>query len=317
MLAHAAALVLVRPDPTVLPWAVDFLIKFPPHLSGLCGLGGLSPEQDKEVQALLVTKGVPAEEAAGRVQAAVTKVGAGPIGHALQQRNPWQALKVCASRPQSMFKWVHSDELQAHVEQRAQTKFGTEVPRAKAKKSKVIKRPTQAPLHIDPAQLRLSPGSFVATSGAPLCQLSFEEVKAQATGICFCTVAQALPFVAHARNLSADPLALVTTAEVPEERAGAARLPVRYPAVFTPTQEAVLVTGTLVQLGDDNVQLASANISEVDHLDTIVCRLCLYKDETALFWERSVEAPFRLLLQQLPAPQSRLQSNLPCLPCCS
>ncbi|CAE7466734.1 unnamed protein product [Symbiodinium sp. CCMP2592] len=304
VLAHAAALVLGRPESTLLAWAVDFLIKFPPHLSGLRGQGGLSAEQDKELQALLVSKGVPVEEAASRVQAAITKVGAGPIGQALQQRNPWQALKSCASKPQSMFKWVHTDELQAHVEQRAQTKFGTEIPKAKAKKSKVSKRPTQAPLHIDPAQLRLSPGSFAATSGSPLGQLSFEEVKAQATGICFCSVAQALPFVAHARNLSVDPLALVTTAEIPEEHAGTARLtPVRYPAVFTPTQEAVLVTGTLVQLGDDSIQLASTDISEVEHLATIVRKMCLYKDETALPWDKIVEAPIRLLLQQLPALQ--------------
>ena len=274
-LAHAAALVLGCPDPTLLEWALDFLIKFPPHLSGLCGSGGLSTEQEKELQELLITKGVPAAEAVGRVQAAVAKVGAGPIGHALQQRNPWQALKTCASKPQCMFKWVHSDELQAHVAQRAHTKFGTEIPRAKTKKGKAAQRPTQAPLHIDPAQLRLSPGSFVASSGTPLGQLSFEEVKAQATGVCFCSVAQAMPFVAHARNLSVDPLALITTAEIPEEQVGKARLaPVKYPAIFTPTQEAVLVTGTLVQLGDDSVQLASTNISEIEHLDTIVCRLC-------------------------------------------
>lgn len=304
VIAHAAALVLGNPDPTVLVWAADFLVKFPPHLSGLCGQGGLSTERDKELQVLLASKGVPQDEVANRVQAAVAKVGAGPIGLALQQRNPWQALKTCASKPHCMFKWVHSDELQAHVERRAQAKFGTEIPKARAKKSKVAKRPIQAPLHIDPAQLRLSPGSFTATSGAPLGQLSFEEVQAQATGICFCSVEQALPFAAHGRNLSVDPLVLVTTAEIPEEQAGKARLtPVRYPAIFTPTQEAVLVTGTLVQLGDDSVQLASADIAEIEHLDTMVCKLCLYKDETTLSWEKLTEAPIRHLLQQLPALQ--------------
>ncbi|CAE7194447.1 DHX57, partial [Symbiodinium microadriaticum] len=304
VIAHAAALVLGNPDPTVLVWAADFLVKFPPHLSGLCGQGGLSTEQDKELQVLLASKGVPQDEVANRVQAAVAKVGAGPIGLALQQRNPWQALKTCASKPHCMFKWVHSDELQTHVERRAQAKFGTEIPKARAKKSKVAKRPIQAPLHIDPAQLRLSPGSFTATSGAPLGQLSFDEVQAQATGICFCSVEQALPFAAHGRNLSVDPLVLVTTAEIPEEQAGKARLtPVRYPAIFTPTQEAVLVTGTLVQLGDDSVQLASADIAEIEHLDTMVCKLCLYKDETTLSWEKLTAAPIRHLLQQLPALQ--------------
>ncbi|CAE7325636.1 unnamed protein product [Symbiodinium sp. CCMP2456] len=302
VLAHAAALGLRDAPATLLDWACDFLRTFPPHLASLQGFGGLTAEQDRELQAILVSKGVPAEVVGARIQAAAAKLGPGPLASALLQRNPWQALKACASKPANMFRWIQADELQSHIEKQAQSKFGTEVPRAKAKKAKVAKRPLQAPLHIDPAQLRLSPGTFVSTSGAPLCQLAFPEVQAQATGVCFCTVGQATPFVHQARNLSVDPLALITTAEFASDQVGSARVTnIRYPAVFTPTDEAVLVAGSLVQLGDDDVQLASADIAELERIDTVVCRLNLYKDECAWPWDKVSEAPIRVILQQVPA----------------
>ncbi|CAE7803672.1 DHX57 [Symbiodinium sp. CCMP2592] len=160
----------------------------------------------------------------------------------------------------------------------------------------------QAPLHVDPLQLRLAPGSFTTASDSPLGQLAFNEVCAQATGICFCTTAQAAPFVAQAKNLSVDPLALVTTAEISADQVGTARVKsIRYPAIFAPTEEAVLVAGSLIQLGDDDVQLATAGIAELDRIDTIVCRLNLFKDESTLAWDKVAEAPIRVLLQQIPA----------------
>ncbi|CAE7221657.1 Pol, partial [Symbiodinium necroappetens] len=167
-----------------------------------------------------------------------------------------------------------------------------------AKKQKSVRR-LPAPLHIDPGQLQLSEGSFITKTGGPLKQLSFDEVQAQASGICFCTVEQAGPFLALGRNLSVDALALATTAELPDSLALQVSS-VRYPAVFTPTQEAILVSGSLIQLGDEEVQLCATDIAEVEHLSTAVCRLNLFRDEYKHSWEKFCEAPLRVLLQQVP-----------------
>ena len=284
----------------LLDWALDFQCAFPPHLASLQGFGGLTPEQDKDLRLLLLEKGVPADAVADRTQAAIAKVGPGPIAQALSQKNPWQALKACASKPSCMFRCIQADELQSHVDKQ----FGTQVPKAKSKKARPVRRQVPAPLHVDPLQLRLAPGSFTTASGSPLGQLAFAEVQAQATGVCFCTTAQAAPFVAQAKNLSVDPLALVTTAEIAADQIGGARVTsIRCPAVFAPTEEAVLVAGSLLQLGDDDVQLTSASIAELDRIGTVVCRLNLYKDESPLTWERVAEAPIRTLMQQIPALQ--------------
>ncbi|CAE7670476.1 unnamed protein product [Symbiodinium sp. CCMP2592] len=224
VVAHAAALLIQAAPHELLGWALDFQRAFPPHLAFLQGLGGLTPEQEKDLRLLLVERGVPADAVASRTQ----------------------ALKACASKPSCMFRWILAEELQSHVEQQAQKKFG----------------------------------SFTTASDSPLGQLAFNEAK----------------------NLSVDPLALVTTAEISADQVGAARVKsIRYPAIFAPTEEAVLVAGSLIQLGDDDVQLATAGIAELDRIDTIVCRLNLFKDESTLAWDKVAEAPIRVLLQQIPA----------------
>ena len=62
---------------------------------------------------------------------------------------------------------------------------------------------------------------------------------------------------------------------------------------------AILLQGSLVQLSDESVQLASANIQE-DQLDTVTRRLSLYRDETSLAWTEVTKAPVRKLLRHTP-----------------
>ncbi|CAE7726054.1 Pol, partial [Symbiodinium sp. KB8] len=220
LVAHALSLLPAPACDHPLQTARAFLAALPAFDSDIVGLGGLAPEQEQELQQLLVQKGKSAK------------------------RLP-------------------------------------------------------APLHIDPGQLQLSEGSFITKAGGPLKQLSFDEVQAQASGICFCTVEQAGPFLALGRNLSVDALALATTAELPDPSAPRTSA-VRYPAVFAPTQEAILVSGSLVQLGDEEVQLCATDIAEVEHLSTAVCRLSLFRDEYKNSWEKFCEAPLRVLLHQVP-----------------
>ncbi|CAE7670713.1 unnamed protein product, partial [Symbiodinium sp. CCMP2456] len=300
-LAHAAYRLSGAGLSDRLDTVLQFIADFPPFPATLFGYGGLAQDQEQALLQLLVAKGVPQTAAPSRLQQALAKIGSGPLAAALSHRNPWQALKAAGSKPGISFKWVQPDELEAHILSRAQEKFGTTVPQAKAKKQKPVRRPVQAPIHVDPLQLQLAPGSFTSQSGSPLGQLSFQEVQSQATGICFVTLAQASPFLQESRNLSVDALALVTTAEIAPEDTGIARVTsLRFPAIYAPTQEAILIAGSLVQLGDEDAQLAATDIAEVEHLSTVVCRLSLYRDECKLPWEQLVDAPIRALLQKVP-----------------
>ena len=302
VLAHAAAFLAGTPAEIFLQRAHRFLSGFKATAGSLLGFGGLSSEQEATFKAILVEHGVPPEAVDSRALAAIQKVGPGAIAQALLQKNKWQALKAAGSKPGCLFKYVQLEELQAHIQRRAQDRHGLTISSPKAKKQKASKKPKGlSQLQVDPTQLRLVPGSFVAKDGTTLKQLSYAEVQSQASGVCFCLPSQAFPFLQDDRNISIDPLALVVTSEVPSNLASPARVQtVRFPAMYTPTSEAVLLVGSLVQLGDEEVQLFPADSLEVEGIETITCRLNVYRDESPIPWDQLAAAPIRTLLQQVP-----------------
>ncbi|CAE7238032.1 aquIMA [Symbiodinium sp. KB8] len=287
---------------TLLEDASSFCRFFPPHDSQFRGCGGLSEAQKDKLNKILLERGVPEAALAARVQAAVQKLGAGPLAKALSADNPWPALKAAGSSPGALFRWVQIDELKAHAQAKAALQFGTAIGNAKARKQKTGKA-TKPVLNIDPLSLQLASGSFLTADGSPLAQLGFEEVVSQANGIAFCTAQQMLPFLSDFRVLSVDALALVSTAPLPIEACvGAPVSTIRFPAVYAPTQEAVLISGTLLQLGDENVQLASGDtdMDTIDQLTTLTGRVSLFRDEAQLDWTVFTKSPVKCLLQHVP-----------------
>ena len=282
-----------------------FLRHIPPHTACRWGTGGLSDAQVSELQKILCDRGVPDTVVGERVRAAVDKIGAGSIAKALQASNVWQALKSAGSAPASLFRWVLPEELKAHAQAKASKSFGTAVPNAKARKQKPSKGPKPV-LHVDPCALLLAQDSFATKEGAPLPQLGFNEVGPQAQGVAFCSAAQFIPFLQDYRPLSVAALAIISTAPIPPEVIGGAPVThLRFPAVYAPTQEAVLISGSLLQLGDDHVQLKPADsaMEDIEQPDTLVGRLSLYRDESNIPWEEVVQAPVRALLKHVPGLQ--------------
>ena len=304
LLAHAAFVIQGDGVPfgECLGWAKQFLTCLPLHPFALTGKGGLSADQQQALRDLLINKGVPDQQVAERIDAACTKLGAGHICQALQSKQPWTSLKAVASRPGNMFRWVLTTELQAHIERKAAASFGTSVPGGKHKKVKGKgTKPSVPALSLDPRHLQMSAGSFSSAGGQPLAQLDFSEVQQHATGICFCSVMQALPFLQQYKAISVDALALLTTSAVPGELIGLAPAStLRYPAVYAPTGEAVLVSGHLIQLGDEAAQLTPASIAEVDQIETCVVRIQVYRDQCSIPWDRIVEAPMKAITLQHP-----------------
>ena len=232
-----------------------------------------------------------------RIQAAIRKLGPGPIAQALAHKHPWAQLKAVAGRPGNNFRWVTADELSQHIEAKASPQFGTSVPKGKDKKKPQKAPRAPAVLQVDPAKLLLSPGSFVNTDGTPLPQISFEEVGALAAGVAFCSSGQATPFLESGKSLSVDSLGLVCVSSLSPEQCGAARVSaVHFPAIYGPTGEAVLLRGSLIQLGDESVQLQQGQIADTDQLDTATCRFTVFRDEAVLDWAAFAQSPIRTLV---------------------
>ena len=177
------------------------------------GFEGCEASQERQLTQVLTKRGVPPAAVGERIKQAVAKIGAatgaGILAQALQGKNVWQLLKAAANKPGLNFRRVNAEELQQHIAIRTEQKFGTQVPRANAKKAKLLAHAKQ-PLQVDPpAQLLLASGSCVSSSGAPLGQLSFAE-----------SIQQASPVLKNGKNLSVDALALLITTPVALEEWG-------------------------------------------------------------------------------------------------
>ena len=263
--------------------------------------GGLSAEQEAAFKSILKERGVAQPQLDDRVKAAISKIGAGPIAKALAHKNPWPALKSAAAQPEAAFKFVAAQELEAQIENRASQRFGPAIKGGKEKKQTKASKKQSTPIYVDPTHLQIVPHSFAAAGGGPLSQLAFDEVQAQATGVAFCSASQMQPFLADHHSISVEALALISTATVPDESlAGLPAHNIRFPAQYTPTGEPVLLSGTLLQLGDERVELTKQDISEWEPVSTTVVRASIYRDEAGFEWSEFNQSPIRCLFQRFP-----------------
>eukprot|EP00435_Cladocopium_sp_Y103_P055969 s825_g18.t1 len=273
---------------------------------------GLGPQTaETQLAALLTSKGVPWTVVSERATAAISKLGHTAVVNALQQANPWGALKSLASKPGKNFQFVTKDELQAYIATKAADKHGAQI----STRKKQSKKPaaTQADLHLDPASLSLLPGHFVDQDLDDVEQITLDKVTADAQGIAICDLAQALPYIKEARKISSASLALLITQEVPTElREQADLCSLRFPATYLPTQDPLLVQGSLLQLGDVPVQRKALEepMNALEVSDTAVLKLQVYRDELGLSWAQFITSPIKQII--LLVPKLRMCQNPRC-----
>ena len=86
-------------------------------------------------------------------------------------------------------------------------------------------------------------------------QIDLAQVTAEARGVAICDLTQTLPFIKDGKKISIDGLALLITQEVPADLCSHADLcSLRFPVTYIPTKDPLLVHGSLLQLGDVEVQ---------------------------------------------------------------
>ena len=255
------------------------------------GKGGNMDDRDViwMLRDILREHGVPDDRTEERAKAALDKIGATRLRETLQSRNVWPALKALGSQPRVNFMFVKPDELEKQIRQRAQTKFRVQ---AADKKNKVY-RPKLDSSDVDPAQLQLIPDTFVLQNEeGEVHQLQMEEVATHRAGIAFGRVNDVLPFIREGKSLSLDGLAVLTTSRIPPSEQGL--LPVtnlKFPAVYIPTQEPILLEGSLVNLGDLTViRKLETELIETAAIGTSVLKLTQYKDEYPADWNQVLKS---------------------------
>ena len=282
------------------------------HHSSLAVVSGLLFPHDSQgfgvddqviVQALeqiLPAKGVALADVPGRAAAAIKAFGTSPISKALGAKNVWASLKQLGNSRPRPFMWVTHAELQTHIQEKAQSKFGADLDMRPPKGQKSKIRNNRAPVQIDPNSLSIPAGVFVNNSGDVLQQLQISEVQKDAQGVAFATFEQAKPFLDDAKLISGEALALFVVGKFPEDQMHA--LPthsIRVPAIYKGTNEAALVDSVSIQLGDQAVfQKQNPNAPELATFPTVVFRAHIFRDlwESESEWKELIQRPVKTIV---------------------
>ena len=259
-----------------------------------------SGEQDViwQLRDLLKSKGVDDSRTEERALAALNKIGLAKLQDALQSAQPWMALKSLGSAPRVNFMWIKPDELERQIRARATSKFHI----GKSNRKATGPKPKVSPTVLDPELLELIPDTFMTEQGNPILPISMDQVGSDRAGLAFGLVSQVLPFLKEGASLSMDALGVLTTSPIPVESHGL--LPVtaiRFPALYKPTEEPILVDGSLVQLGD--ITIARHREGEPVPLESIptgTLKLSVYKDEWPGDWGEFIKSPMKLVTEHFP-----------------
>ena len=250
-------------------------------------------------------KGVPPEKAQERAAVALKKLGVSVIARCIDHKNPWQALKQAGNEAGRQFQWVSYEELQTHIASQSLNNKGADGSDRPRKPRKAERKPpSNTSFALTPSRLHVPEAAFVDQVRSPLPQIQLDNLSPTARGVVVVTLAQALPFLKDDKSVSVDALALLTTQEVPSEAHGL--LPVvnmRWPAIYAGTQEPILVCGSLIQLGDENVAKANAAGAFPKPIDTILLRVQVYRDQYPDDWSAFIKGPVRSLCYRYPCMQ--------------
>ena len=273
----------------------------------LVGSGPQDPPSNRDPLAealsdLLESKGVPREKLNDRVQGAIKTFGRGKLDSAMRAKLPWQALKSLANSKPKPWMWVQYEELQSHIATQGRERWGAglDIPKTRRAKEPYRKKELQKCEEIlNPELLELPDGLF-HDGDAPVAQIRFTEVRAGATGVAFCRVDEALPYILEGKSISTEPLMLLAVGTFdPELKITLCPQNIEVPAKYLGTGDPIVVRCTSLQLGDDAVLEVSTEGKEVATLPTAVIRVHWYKDETATPWEDIIKRPVKLLSDQV------------------
>lgn len=127
-------------------------------------------------------------------------------------------------------------------------------------------------------------------------------LAADKAGLAFGTLEDINPFLEEDRFLTMDALAVQTTSPAPPNGQGLIRVSnLRFPATYGPTMEAVLIDGSMVQLGDCSVvRKLSDSPADTKVVDTKTFKLTVWRDEWPGKWNELIASPVKKIIERTP-----------------
>ena len=238
-------------------------------------LGGMNPTIVLgELQTLLEQHGVKPQRSATHAQHIISKLSIAEVIKTLQAPRPWQDLKSKANAQTPTIQLVHSDELKQMIDNRL--KNGKQMG-SKQNKLSIQKKP-QTAFQLNASQIQVPPGIFQQTDGTHLQQLKTMQIQQNAQGFAVVNANEAKPFFELQDRISKSGLALLILDHQHPDIKGKCEC-IRFPAQYTDTDEPVIVTAALLQLGHQEViRHKPDTCTRIEETTTSVLRILVYRD---------------------------------------
>ena len=253
-------------------------------------LGGMPGDHavTRQLCDLLLNHGVWQERVHERAAYLVQQIGITRLQTILTSKRAWSDLKAAATHHRPPIKIVMQDELDHQIKQRVgQTKsFGRK--NAKLPRGTPTDRQTQ----VQAADLQIPPGIFQQKDGKPLASISAAQIGPQAQGVVLIDPCEADAMLKIPHPVTPHGLAIITLA--PPD-ANPSNL-IKFPALCTATQEAIIVQGSLRQLGQIEVcRHEPTTKMAVDEPPVDAIRCVVYQDQAGSWWKTMHNHPVRAI----------------------
>ena len=261
--------------------------------SWLWGGGDNSTETISRLQSLLIQKGVFSERVQQRANEILHKVGETRVRDALNSSKTWSDLKQLTN--QVNLRMILGDELDVQIRNRqSEGLSGRKKKDTLSHKPNTMQTPVVPQIHA--SDIALPMGIFKEVPSTPLGQLHLREVGPSSSGIVLVESSEAVALLKHPRPISSKGLAVVIIGQEDMNLQGQGEV-IRFPATFVRTQEPIILSGRLIQLG--NTWVARNNPEkplQIDQVPTSTVRLLIYKDEFEDDWESLAASPAKQAL---------------------
>eukprot|EP00438_Fugacium_kawagutii_P026360 Skav206081 [mRNA] locus=scaffold2150:21012:25601:- [translate_table: standard] len=274
--------------------AYEYWVKMQPPIKFFhCKFGGAGENRQIEsLQMLLEQHGVSRQRSKQCAEMLHQSLGGQTIANVLASPKPWRDLKARASQHQPPIQIVMSDELRAAVSQRLQEgkSWGS-----KQTKQKQVRKEKQM-IKLSPEHLSIPSHIFGLQDGTRINQINLSQVAKNATGIAIATVEEAMPFMQLKEPLSQGGLALLII-DYDDGRIPKNVGQVKFPAQYHKTDEPILLTAAILQLGIHPVTRSlPKDMTSISEIDTQVIRVLAYKDQLPHEWDDFISRPVRMIM---------------------
>ena len=235
----------------------------------------------------------------------MASLGGSTVQTILKSNKPWADLKARSNLCKPPLRLVTSEELQLMIK----SKMDSDKPIGKKSNKMKTSRQGLSDIRLKAEQILVPHGVFKQQDGVELSQVIPSQINTTSKGILVVNFEDAQPYFGIHQAMTTEGLGLLVL-DHHDPRLPGNHTTVRVPALCKATNEPLIATAALFQLGQKVVQrnLPSECI-EVRETPFSVVRVTLYRDQCSMPWEQVTAGPVKQILA-MPSMQGLQQASI-------